>query len=65
MTLTNIKVAKAIEELGHGKLPSGCHFVPLNREITEEVVIAPGQPTPKIYYLKEDETGEVVAFKAM
>lgn len=63
--LTNIKVAKTIEECGHGKLPSGCHFISLNRELTEEVVIAPDSPMPKIYYLKESESGEVTHFKAM
>jgi len=63
--LTNTKVAETIRDAGHGELPSECRFIPLNRELTEEVVIAPDSPMPKIYYLKEDGSGVVTHFKAM
>ncbi|GAJ09819.1 unnamed protein product [marine sediment metagenome] len=68
--LTNMEVARIIEAYGHGKLPSGCRFVCLNKDMTEQVVIAPNMdtrvqhPMPKVYYLR-DEQGQVVAFKAM
>ncbi len=63
--LTNVEVSKLIEETGHGSLPSGCCFIPLNRGITEEVVIAPASPMPKIYYLKQNSEGKLIGFKAM
>ena len=62
--LTNVEVAKIIEAYGHGKLPSGCCFVALNQDMTEQVVIAPDSPWPKVYYLREEQ-GQLVAFKAM
>lgn len=63
--LTNAKMAKIIKETGHSELPSGCYFIPLNKELTEEVVIAPASPMPKIYYFKENDKGVVTDFKAM
>jgi len=63
--LTKRKIAETIEQTGFGKLPSGCYFISLNKEGTEDVVIAPGEPMPRIFYLKADERGEIIAFKAM
>ena len=62
--LTNVEVARIIEAYGHGKLPSGCRFVALNRDMTEQIVVAPDSPMPKVYYLREEE-GRLAAFKAM
>ena len=60
--LTVYQINQTIQERGYAPLPSGCHFIALNKELTEEVVIAPDSPMPKVFYLKA-ENGEVIAFK--
>lgn len=69
--LTNVKVAQIIKEMGHGALPSGCHFIALTlrrsgliKALDEVLVVAPDSPMPKVYYLRED-AGELTHFKAM
>lgn len=63
--LTNVQVADIIRAMGHGQLPSGCMFKILDKEWSEELVIAPDSPMPKVYYLKSDNDGNLVEFKCM
>ena len=63
--LTVYQINQVIQQSGYPPLPSGCHFIALNKEFSEEVVIVPDLPMPKVFYLRADENGEVIAFKAM
>lgn len=66
--LTVHQINQTIQAMGYPALPHmpGPTFYP-SRDFSEDVVVAhyPDEELPRVFYLKADDEGNVVAFKAM